>query len=62
MTLEEIDRRRSYDSMFDMMEQYAAEHPGATDDEIYDAVCFRVIPDRIAAQVDQMKDERRYGR
>ncbi len=61
MTLEEIDRRRSYESMFDLMEEARTEHPDATDDEIYDIVCYRMIPDRIAAQVDQMKDERRYG-
>lgn len=58
MTLEEIDRRRSYYSVFDMMEDYRAEHPDATDDEIWDVVCFRIIPDRYSRAYDQMKDAR----
>jgi hypothetical protein len=59
MTLEEIDRRRSYESMFDMMEQVREQHPDWDDDQLYEHVCFHVIPDRIAAQVDQMKERRR---
>jgi hypothetical protein len=61
MTLEEIDRRRSYESMFDLMEQEREKHPELADDDnaIYDIVCYRTIPDRIAAQVDRIKESRR---
>lgn len=51
--------RRAYDSLFDLMEDYRAEHPEATDDEIYDAVCFSVIPNRISAAIDYEKERRR---
>lgn len=51
--------RRAYDSLFDLMEAYAAEHPEATDDQIYDAVCFHIIPDRDAAAIDYAKEKRR---
>ena len=33
--------RRAYDSLFDRMEEYRAEHPEASDDECYEHVCFR---------------------
>ena len=33
--------RRAYDSLFDLMEAYRAEHPEVTDDECYEHVCFR---------------------
>ena len=62
MTLEEIDRRRSYESMFDLMEQVREQHPEWNDDELWEHVCFHVIPDRYAAQYDRMKDEARYAR
>jgi hypothetical protein len=32
--------RRAYDSLFDLMEEYRAEHPGASDDEAYEAACY----------------------
>lgn len=32
--------RRAYDSLFDLMEAYRADHPEATDDECYESVCF----------------------
>lgn len=35
----ELDRR-DYESLFDLMEDYRAEHPDASDDECYEAVCF----------------------
>lgn len=35
----ELDRP-DYESLFDLMEQYRAEHPDATDDECFEAVCF----------------------
>lgn len=54
----ELDRR-AYDSLFDLMEDYRAEHPDATDDEIYDAVCFHAIPDRVSAAIDYEKEKRR---
>lgn len=58
-SLEEIDRRRSYESMFDLMEEIREQHPDWGDNELWDVVCWRVIPDHIAAQVDQMKERRR---
>lgn len=33
--------RRAYESLFDLMEEYRAEHPEVSDDEAYEAVCFR---------------------
>jgi hypothetical protein len=36
----ELDRR-AYESLFDLMEEYRAEHPEASDDETFEAVCFR---------------------
>jgi hypothetical protein len=35
----ELDRR-AYNSLFDLMQQYQAEHPEASDDEAFEAVCF----------------------
>jgi hypothetical protein len=32
--------RRAYDSLFDLMEEYRAEHPEASDDEAYEATCY----------------------
>jgi len=32
--------RRAYDSLFDLMEEFRADHPEATDDECYESVCF----------------------
>lgn len=49
--------RRAYDSLFDLMEDYRAEHPEATDDEVFEAVCFHIIPDRAA--IDYTKERRR---
>lgn len=51
--------RRAYDSLFDLMEQYRADHPEATDDQIYDAVCFHIIPDKVSAAIDYEKERRR---
>jgi hypothetical protein len=51
--------RRAYASLFDLMEEYRGEHPEASDDEIYEAVCFHVIPDRISAAIDYAKERRR---
>lgn len=51
--------RRAYDSLFDLMEAYAAEHPDATDDEVWEAVCFHAIPDRMSAAIDYEKERRR---
>jgi hypothetical protein len=33
--------RRAYESLFDLMEDYRAEHPEASEDECFEAVCFR---------------------
>jgi hypothetical protein len=35
----ELDRR-AYSNLFDLMQQYQAEHPEASDDEAYEAVAF----------------------
>ncbi len=35
----ELDRP-AYESLFDLMEDYRADHPDASDDEIYDVVCW----------------------
>jgi hypothetical protein len=35
--------RRDYESLFDLMEEYRAEHPTASDDEAFEAVCHRDI-------------------
>jgi hypothetical protein len=35
--------RRDYESLFDLMENYRIEHPGASDDECFEAVCHRDI-------------------
>lgn len=51
--------RRAYDSLFDLMEEYRAEHPEATDDQIYDAVCFHAIPDKVSVTLDYAKEKRR---
>lgn len=32
--------RRAYESLFDLMEDYRADHPDASDDECWEAVCF----------------------
>lgn len=55
----ELDRRRSWESFFDLMEEYRSEYPEATDDECFDAVCFHTIPDRVSAAVDAAKESRR---
>jgi hypothetical protein len=34
----ELDRR-DYESLFDLMEDYRTEHPEASDDECFEAVC-----------------------
>jgi len=31
--------RRDYESLFDLMEEYRVEHPTASDDEAFEAVC-----------------------
>jgi hypothetical protein len=51
--------RRAYASLFDLMEEYRGEHPDATDDEVYDAVCFHIIPNRVSAAADYAKEKRR---
>ncbi len=32
--------RRAYESLFDLMEDYRADHPDASDDECFEAVAF----------------------
>jgi hypothetical protein len=46
----ELDRR-AYESLFDLMEEYRDEHPEATDDECFEAVCFGK-----SAKKDQQKE------
>ena len=50
--------REDAETLFDLMEIYRAEHPGATDDECWEAVCMWNI-DRVAAIADALKEERR---
>ena len=47
-----------YDNLFDAMEEYREEHPGATDEECFDAV-RRIRIDKFAALYDYAKDQRR---
>lgn len=54
----EIDRRRSWDALFDIMEAERDAHPDWTDNQIYDAACVRNI-DRFAALIDQAKERSR---
>ncbi len=43
MSIRQIDplelERRDYESLFDLMEEYRIEHPEASDDEAFEAVC-----------------------
>jgi hypothetical protein len=48
------------ETLFDLMELYREEHPDATDDECFEAVCAWNI-DRAAARIDALK-ERRHDR
>lgn len=50
--------REDAETLFDLMELYHEEHPEATDDEAYEAVCIWNI-DRIAARIDALKEARR---
>ncbi len=54
-----IDLPTPYACLFDLMEEWQNEHPDATDDEAFEAVCCHVIPDRYAAAFDQHKEDRR---
>lgn len=36
----ELDRRRSWESFFDLMERYHEQHPDASDDECFEAVIW----------------------
>lgn len=51
-------RRREMETVFDLMEDYKLEHPDASDDEAWDAVCAYTI-DRIAARMDHIKEQNR---
>jgi hypothetical protein len=35
--------RRDYENLFDLMNEYRIEHPAASDDECFEAVCRRDI-------------------
>lgn len=45
-------------TLFEAMEAYREEHPDATDEECFEAVCMWSI-DRTAARIDALKEERR---
>lgn len=45
-------------TLFDLMEAYREEHPEATDEECFEAVCMWNI-DRAAARIDALKEARR---
>lgn len=49
------DSRRAYTTLFDLMEQYQEEHPEATDDECYEAVCFGRDTQKIRAAIEGRK-------
>lgn len=50
--------REDAETLFDLMELYREEHPEATDDECFEAVCMWNI-DRVAAIYDALKEQRR---
>lgn len=50
--------REDAETLFDLMELYREEHPDATDDECFEAVCMWNI-DRVAAIADALKEKRR---
>lgn len=50
--------REDAETLFDLMELYREEHPEATDDECFNAVCLWNI-DRVAARIDALKEQRR---
>ena len=47
--------REDAETLFDLMEVYREEHPEATDDECYAAVCVWNI-DRAAARTNALKE------
>lgn len=49
--------REDAETLFDLMEIYREEHPEATDDECFEAVCMFNI-DRVAAIADALKEDR----
>ena len=51
--------RRSYESLFDLMEEYRDEHPDATDDEAFEYVCFHRVPEIVSHHIDVEKEKRR---
>lgn len=50
--------REDAENLFDLMEAYREENPGATDDECYEIACRWNI-DRTAARMDALKEQRR---
>lgn len=48
--------REDAETLFDLMEIYREEHPDATDDECYAAVCVWNI-DRVAARMSALKKD-----
>lgn len=50
--------RREWNTVFDLMEDWRAEHPDATDEEAFEAVC-QYTSDRIAYRIEQMKERNR---
>lgn len=47
-----------FETLFDVMESYRAEHPEATDEECFEAVCLWSI-DKTEARIDALKEDRR---
>lgn len=45
-------------TLFEAMEAYREEHPEATDDEAFNAVCLWSM-DKTAARIDALKEQRR---
>lgn len=50
--------RRDFETLFDRMEEYRAEHPNASDDEAFEYIC-RWNTDRQTARIEALKEDRR---
>ena len=50
--------REDAETLFDLMEIYRDEHPGATDDECYQGVCLWSLS-KTEARIDALRENRR---
>jgi hypothetical protein len=51
-------KRRDYNRLFELMQEYQDQHPEASDDEAFEVACW-MQTDHRAYQIDQMKDRKR---